>query len=444
MTARFLRTTLAAGAAALFCSAAQAQDRDLGSTGQLLESIAAVVEEGIVLQSELDARIALVIDNFRQQQPQLPAEQRTQLPPLSVLERQVLDQLVLKEIQLQRAERLGIVVSDDILNQALGNVAANLGLTLEQLPAALAAENIDYAMYREDSREDLILSQLEQRDVLSRINVTPRELEQCLARTEANQTNEFDYNVSHILIGLSASATSGEVREAERRIEEIRERLEAGEDFAQLALTYSEAQTALEGGSLGWRKGSELPTLFADVVTRMQPGEYSEPIQSGSGFHLVRLNEMRGAERVMVDQVRARHILIAPTEILDDDATRQKLLGIREQIVNGDDFGAVALAVSEDTLSSADGGDLGWVAPDDFVPEFAEKLETLPVGELSEVFKTRFGWHIVEVTDRRSHDSTDELKEQRCRSEIRAGKAQEEREVWLRRLRDQAYIDIRL
>ena len=411
MTARFLRTTLATGAAALFCCAAQAQDRDLGSTGQLLESIAAVVEEGIVLQSELDARIALVIDNFRQQQQQLPAEQRTQLPPLSVLERQVLDQLVLKEIQLQRAERLGIVVSDDILNQALGNVAANLGLTLEQLPAALAAENIDYAMYREDSREDLILSQLEQRDVLSRINVTPRELEQCLARTEANQTNEFDYNVSHILIGLSASATSGEVREAERRIEEIRERLEAGEDFAQLALTYSEAQTALEGGSLGWRKGSELPTLFADVVTRMQPGEYSEPIQSGSGFHLVRLNEMRGAERVMVDQVRARHILIAPTEILDDDATRQKLLGIREQIVNGDDFGAVALAVSEDTLSSADGGDLGWVAPDDFVPEFAEKLETLPVGELSEVFKTRFGWHIVEVTDRRSHDSTDELKE---------------------------------
>jgi len=232
MTARFLRTTLAAGAAALFCSAAQAQDRDLGSTGQLLESIAAVVEAGIVLQSELDARIALVIDNFRQQQQQLPAEQRTQLPPLSVLERQVLDQLVLKEIQLQRAERLGIVVSDDILNQALGNVAANLGLTLEQLPAALAAENIDYAMYREDSREDLILSQLEQRDVLSRINVTPRELEQCLARAEANQTNEFDYNVSHILIGLSASATSGEVREAERRIEEIRERLEAGEDFA--------------------------------------------------------------------------------------------------------------------------------------------------------------------------------------------------------------------
>jgi peptidyl-prolyl cis-trans isomerase SurA len=444
MTARFLRTTLAAGAAALLCSAAWAQDRDLGSTGELLESVAAVVEEGIVLQSELTARLAIVVDNFRQQQQQVPPEQRTQLPPLSVLERQVLDQLVLKEIQLQRAERLGIVVGDDILNEALGNVAANLGLTLEQLPAALAAENIDYTMYREDSREELILNQLEQRDVLSRINVTPRELEQCLARTEANQTNEFDYSVSHILIGLSASATSEEVRAAERRIEEIRERLEAGEDFAQLALTYSEAQTALEGGSLGWRKGSELPTLFADVVTRMQPGEYSEPIQSGSGFHLVRLNEMRGAERVMVDQVRARHILISTTEILDDDATRQKLLGIREQIVNGDDFGAVALAVSEDTLSAADGGDLGWVSPEDFVPEFTEQLETLPTGELSDVFKTRFGWHLVEVTDRRSHDSTEERKEQRCGSEIRAGKAQEEREVWLRRLRDQAYIDIRL
>jgi peptidyl-prolyl cis-trans isomerase SurA len=444
MTARFHGTTLAAIAAALSCSAAWAQDRDLGSTGELLESVAAVVEEGIVLQSDLAARLAIVVDNFRQQQQQLPPEQRTQLPPLSVLERQVLDQLVLKEIQLQRAERLGIVVSDDTLNQALGNVAANLNLTLEQLPAALAAENIDYTMYREDSRQELILNQLEQRDVLSRINVTPRELELCLARTEANQTNEFDYNVSHILIGLSASAASEEVRAAEQRIEEIRERLEAGEDFAQLALTYSEAQTALEGGSLGWRKGSELPTLFAGVVTSMQPGEYSEPIQSASGFHLVRLNEMRGAERVMVDQVRARHILISTTEILDDDATRQKLLGIREQIVNGDDFGAVALAVSEDTLSAADGGDLGWVSPDDFVPEFAEQLKTLPAGELSDVLQTRFGWHIVEVTDRRSHDSTEELKEERCQSEIREGKAQEEREVWLRRLRDQAYIDIRL
>jgi peptidyl-prolyl cis-trans isomerase SurA len=435
----------AACAAALLTDAAWPQTRELGSTGELLDGIAAVVENGLVLKSELAMRLSYVVDNFRAQQAQLPVEQRTQqLPPLSVLEGQVLDQLILKEIQLQRADRLGIVVGDDLLNQALGRVATNLGLTLEQLPEALAAQNLDYALYREDSRDDLILSQLEQRDVMSRIAVTPRELEQCLIRTTATQSNEFDYNVSHILIGLSASASADEVRAAEQRIEDIRDRLAAGEDFAQLALAYSEAQTALEGGALGWRKGAELPTLFADVVFRLQPGEYSEPIQSASGFHLVRLNDMRGAERIMVDQVRARHILISPNEILDDDATRQKILGIREQIINGDDFGAVALAVSEDTLSGADGGDLGWVSPSSFVPEFEDQLETLRINELSEAFKTRFGWHIVEVTDRRSYDSTDERKLERCENEIRTGKAQEEREVWLRRLRDQAFIDIRL
>ena len=420
------------------------QTRELGSTGDLLDGIAAVVDEGIVLESELAQNVAILVGNLRAQQQQAPPEERRPLPPVGVIERQVLDRLVLRQIQLQRAERVGIVVSDDQLNRVLANLANNLGITLDELPEALAAENLDYSMYRENAREDLMISQLEQRDVMQRISVTPRELDQCLVRLEENQTNQFDYNVSHILISLSASATSDETRDAERRINEIREQLEAGADFGQLALTYSQAQTALQGGSLGWRKGSELPTLFADVVFGMQPGQVSEPIQSGSGFHIVRLNEMRGAERVVVDQVHARHILIAPNALLDEDATRQKLLGIREQILRGDDFTAVANAVSEDAVSGSDGGDLGWVSPDDFVPEFAEKLKELEIGELSEVFRTRFGYHIVEVLERRTHDTTDELKEQRCLTEIREGKAEEEREMWARRLRDQAYVDIRL
>jgi peptidyl-prolyl cis-trans isomerase SurA len=420
------------------------QTRELGSTGDLLDGIAAVVDEGIVLESELAQRVQITVGNLRAQQQQAPPEQRGALPPMGIIQRQVLDQLVLRQIQLQRAERVGIIVSDDQLNRVLGNLANNLGITLDELPEALAAENLDYTMYRETAREDLMISQLEQRDVMQRISVTPRELDQCLRRLEENQTNQFDYNVSHILISLSASATSDDTRDAERRINEIREQLDAGADFAQLALTHSQAQTALQGGSLGWRKGSELPTLFADIVFAMQPGQVSEPIQSGSGFHIVRLNEMRGAERVVVDQVHARHILIAPNALLDEDATRQKLLGIREQILRGDDFTAVANAVSEDAVSGSDGGDLGWVSPDDFVPEFAEKLRELEIGELSEVFRTRFGYHIVEVLERRTHDTTDELKEERCLTEIREGKAEEEREMWARRLRDQAYVDIRL
>jgi peptidyl-prolyl cis-trans isomerase SurA len=420
------------------------QTRELGSTGEILDGIAAVVDEGIVLDTELAQRVAIVVGNLRAQQQQAPPEQRSALPPLGVIERQVLDQLVLRQIQLQRADRVGIVVSDDQLNQVLGRLANNLGITLDELPAALAAENLDYSMYRENAREDILIQQLEQRDVMNRISVTPRELDQCLQRLEENQSNQFDYNVSHILISLSATATSEEIRDAERRINEIREQVQAGADFGQLALTYSQAQTALQGGALGWRKGSELPTLFADIVFGLQPGEVSEAIQSGSGFHIVRLNEMRGAERVLVDQVHARHILIAPNALLDEDATRQKLIGVREQILRGDDFAAVANAVSEDSVSGSDGGDLGWVSPDDFVPEFAEKLRDMQIGELSEVFRTRFGYHIVEVLERRSHDTTDELKEQRCLTEIRESKAEEEREMWARRLRDQAYVDIRL
>jgi peptidyl-prolyl cis-trans isomerase SurA len=437
--------TLTAFLAGMACTdCATAQNRELGSTGVLLDGIAAVVDEGVVLKSELAARVDLVMLNLREQLAQAPPEQRRALPPASVIEQQVLDQLVLREVQLQRAERLGITVSDELLNDALSRVAQNGGLTLEELPAALAAESLDYEMYREDSREDLILEQLQQRDVIRNISITPRELEQCLSRSAANAADEFDYNISHILIGVPASATPQDVEAARTRIEELHDRLEAGEDFARLAIATSHAQTALDGGNLGWRKGSQLPTLFAPVVIRMQPGEYSEPIQSGAGFQLVKLNDMRGAEPVMVDQVHARHILLRPNEILDDAATQQKLAGLREQILGGDDFGAIAESVSLDTVSAADGGDLDWLSPGDTVPEFEEVLAQLPLRTLSEPFQTRFGWHIVEVLERRSYDTTDEVKQQECAVEIRANKAEEERELWLRRLRDQAFVDVRL
>jgi peptidyl-prolyl cis-trans isomerase SurA len=389
-------------------------------------------------------RLDVFLENFRLQQQQLPFEQRSALPPRSVLQEQVLEQLILKEIQLQRAERLGIVIGDDVLNEALAQMAQGLGITLEQLPAALASEGLNYELYRQDSRDDIAVAQLEQRDVLSRIRIAPRELEQCLERLEATETDEFDYNVSHILIALSGSATRDDIAAARERAESIHSQLEAGASFAQLAIANSDGPTALEGGALGWRKGAQLPTIFADVVPEMQTGEVSGIIQTGSGFHIVRLNEMRGAERVMVDQVRARHILISPNELLDDDATEQKLLGLREQLLAGEDFATVAVANSEDTVSAADGGDLGWNAPDAFVPEFAEKMTSQEIGEISEPFRTRFGWHILEVTDRRSYDTTDDLKQNRCVQQIRASKAEEERQLWLQQLRDNAFVDIRL
>lgn len=422
---------------------AAAQDRELGAGGVLLEGVAAVVDEGVVLKSELAERLDFYIQSLNAQQAQLPREQRRPLPPVSVIEQQVLEQLIVREIQLQRADRVGITVSDDLLNEALSRIARNLGYTLEELPSVLAAEGVDYTMYRDDSRRDLIIEQLEQRDVIRNISITPRELDQCLANSDLSASDAFDYNISHILIGVPANATQQDIDAARSRIEEIHDRLEAGEDFARLAVATSDAQTALEGGSLGWRKGAQLPTVFANVVVRMKPGEFSEPIQSTGGFQIVRLNEMRGAERTMVDQLHVRHILLRPNEILDDAAVRQKALGIRDQILGGDDFATVAEAVSEDPGSAAEGGDLGWLSPGDTIPEFEQAAADLPLNELSQPIQTRSGWHLIEVLGRRSQDVTDDVKRQQCALQIRAAKAEEERELWVRRLRDQAFVDIR-
>jgi len=435
---------LALSSLTFWAQPATPQTRELGGTGELLDGVAAVVEDGVVLKSELAQRVVLVTANLRESLLQLPPEQRRPLPPLSVLEEQVLEQLILHRIQMQRAERFGITVGDEFLNQAIDAVARENGLSLEVLPEALAAEGLDYGMYRQDTREQMILEQLQQRDVVSRIVVTPREMELCLTRSTTTEADEIDYNISHILIGLASSATGDQIAAAQTRVEEIYEQLESGEEFSQLALTYSDGQTALEGGSLGWRKGFQLPTLFADIVINMDPGTYSDPIRSGSGFNIVRLNEVRGAEPVLVDQIRVRHILLLPNEILDAAAIRLRLIGLREQILAGDDFATIARSVSEDTVSAAEGGDLGWMEAGVFVPEFEQMIASLDVGELSEPFQTRYGWHIAEVTDNRSYDTTEERKEQRCADQIRASKLEEERELWLRRLRDEAYVEYRM
>jgi peptidyl-prolyl cis-trans isomerase SurA len=432
--------------AALTISATQAwaQTRELGGTGSLLDGVAAIVDDGVVLKSELTLRVAVVLDNMRVAQLDAPPEQRRPLPPVSVLEEQVLEQLILRQIQLQRAEGFGIVVNDEMLNQALTTLSQDIGLTLETLPPALASEGIDYAMYRQDTREQMILDQLQQREVYSTIVISPREMNLCLGRSTTSLAEDVDYDISHILIGLPSDATQDEVDEANARIADLFAKLDSGEEFSQLAVTFSDGQNALEGGALGWRKGYQLPTLFADVVIGMEPEEVSDPIQSGSGFHIVQLNETRGAQTVIVDQLRVRHILLRPNEIMDNDAVQQRLAGIREQILDGDEFGPIAQSVSEDPTSAADNGDLGWVEAGIFVPEFEEMLNSLEINKLSEPFQTRFGWHLAEVTDSRSYDTTEEVKEQRCADQIRASKVEEERELWLRRLRDEAFVENRI
>ena len=450
VTTSTMKRTLAALAAALAAAAlaaprhAAAQTRELGGSGELLDGIAALVEEGVVLRSEFEQRVATVMDNLARSQAQLPPEQRGAVPPLSVIEEQVLEQLILEQIQLQRADRFGIIVGDEMLNQAIGSIAQGVGLTLDQFPQALAVEGIDYARYREETRQTLVLEQLRQREVGASIVVAPRDMEMCLTQSTTDEYLNQEYNTSHLLIGISSTATRDEIEQARGRVEDILARLDAGENFADLAITYSDGQNALEGGSLGWRRGIELPSLFAELIPNMAPGDHSPPIQSGSGFHVIRLNEVRGLEPVLQDQMRIRHILLRPNEVMDAPAVRQRLAGLREDILAGDDFAAVARSVSEDPVSASDGGDLGWTPRGVFVPEFEQVIDTLQIGQLSLPFETRYGWHIAEVLETRTHDTTDELREQQCVERIRASKMEEEQQLWLRRLRDEAFVEVRL
>ncbi len=421
----------------LLAGAALAQTRDLSSTGVALDRVIAVVNDGVVLQSQLDDQTAMITERLR--------GQNTQLPPEDVIRQQVLERLVLQEIQVQRATRLGVQVPDEMLNEALRDVAKRNNMAFEDMPRALEQQGVDYASYREEMRREITLQMLRQRDVYPRIYVSPRELDQALERESGQADVNTEYDVSHILLSLPESATTEEMAKVEDLAREIYRRATQGEDFGQLALAYSKSQSALERGKLGWRKLNQLPQFIGDLVSKMQSGNVAEPVRTPTGFHIVRLDGTRGGDSgpVMVEQVHARHILMRPNEVQDDATTRQRLEAIRTRILAGEDFGALASVTSEDPGSASRGGDLGWAAPGTYDPEFEKVLGNLKDDEISEPFRTQFGWHIVQLMGRRTHDQSDELRRQKVLSALRESKVDEETELWLRRLRDEGYVEIR-
>jgi peptidyl-prolyl cis-trans isomerase SurA len=421
----------------LSTGAAWAQTRDMSSTGVALDRVIAIVNEGLVLQSQLDAQSALIADRLQ--------SQGSQLPPADVIRQQVLERLILQEIQVQRAERLGVQVPDEMLNEALRDVAKRNNIEFEQMPSALEQQGVDYATYREEMRREIMLSMLRQRDVFPRIYVSPREVEQALERDASQAGVNTEYDVSHILLSLPESATTEEMTKVEALARDIHDRAAAGEDFGQLALAYSKAQSALERGKLGWRRMGQLPQFIGDLVMKMESGDVSEPVRTPTGFHIVRLDGTRGGDSgpVMVEQLHARHVLMRPNEVQDDATTRQRLAAIRGRILAGEDFAALASVRSEDPGSASRGGDLGWTSPGTFDPAFEEVLTKLQPDEISEPFRTQFGWHIVQLLGRRTYDQRDELRRQRVVTALRESKVDEETELWLRRLRDEAYVEIR-
>jgi peptidyl-prolyl cis-trans isomerase SurA len=435
---RFLSTLIPALCLALLgAGTAHSQTRELTTTGDLLDRVAAVVDDGVVLQSELDEQVIMITERLK--------GQKLDLPPENVLRQQVLERLVLQEIQMQRAEKANLKVPDEALNSAMQDVAQRNNIPLAQLPEALQAQGIDYASYRDAMRKELTLTLLRQRDVIQRISVTPREIDQYLDKQKNAPEQSGEYNVSHILIAVSQAATPEQLESADKKAEDVYKRAKGGEDFAKLAVAYSNSQTALDGGALGWRKGSELPTFLNDVIAHLKPGEVSQPLRTPTGYHIVRLNEVRGTnQQVIVEQTHARHILMKPNELQDDATVRQKLAALRERIQKGEDFAGLAQISSEDPGSASEGGDLGWTNPGSFVPEFEQELGKLKENEISEPFRTQYGWHIAQVLGRRQFDNTDELKRRHAAEAIRASHADEETELWMRRLRDETYVEYKL
>jgi peptidyl-prolyl cis-trans isomerase SurA len=410
---------------------------ELSDTGVFIDGVAAIVNEGVVLKSELDRQQDLIIMRAN--------EAQMQLPPAHILRDQVLERLIIEEIQMQRADRIGIQISDQMLNQAIAQIAESNNMRFEDLPAILAQDGIDYAEYRRDMRRQMTLEQLKRIDVVNRISVSPREVEACIADLEDNAVANSNYNLSHIFISVPESATNEQFREAEDEAREVYEQLQNGADFGSLAIQHSDGDTALQGGDLGWRPGGQLPSLFFDVVGEMQAGDFSEPIRAVSGYHIVKVNEIQGVtQKSEIEQTRIRHILVTPDQIIDEQTARQRLEDARERILAGEDFGEVAKLLSDDPGSANDGGEMGWTNPGEFVPEFEEVANNSEIGVLSEPFRSRFGWHILEVLERRTYDNTEDLKESNCVQRVRNGKLNNETELWVRRIRDEAFVETRI
>jgi len=410
---------------------------ELSETGEFLDGVAAIVNEGVVLKSQLTEQI----ETIRQR----AAAQNMQLPPAEILEEQILERLILAEIQLQRASRIGLEISDEMLNQQIAAIAQSSGIPFEDMPRMLAQDNIDYAQFRRALREEITIEQLRRIEVGQSINVSEREIEQCIADLEGNVVANSEYELSHILLTLPETASAEEVTETQELANQIYAQLQNGADFRQLAARYSAGPTALEGGSLGWMDGQQVPTLFADVLQDMEAGDIAPPIRAASSFHIVKVDDLRSAvQRSEVNQAKVRHILIMPDEIIDDATAKQRLEETLEKIRAGEDFGEQAKLLSDDPGSANLGGELGWAGPGSYAPEFEQTIESSEIGVVSDPFRTQFGWHILEVQERRVYDNTEDLKQRNCDLRIRNGKMEEESQLWMQRLRDEAFVEPRI
>ncbi|MCH9694328.1 MAG: peptidylprolyl isomerase [Gammaproteobacteria bacterium] len=428
---------LCASAALVIAPVAIAEE--LSDAGEFLDGVAAIVNEGVVLKSQYRNQLDAITRRAE--------EQRMELPPPEVLEDQVLERLILNEIQLQRADRIGLAqqISDQVVNAAMQRIADQSSIPITELPAQLAKDGISYPQFRRELRDEIMLNELKRIEVMRSIRVSEREVEQCILDLETNVVVNSDWQLSHILLTINESSNAEEVAAIELIADQINTRLQDGADFRELAARFSGGSTALEGGSLGWMQGQQIPSIFTEVLQDMKAGDISEPFRTSNSIHIVKVDDLRSAvERSEVNQIKIRHILIMPNEIIDDATAKQRLDDVLGKIRGGEDFGEQAKLLSDDPGSANLGGDLGWAMSSDYAPEFSATAEAAEIGEISEPFRTQFGWHILEVLDRRVYDNTEEVKEQNCVVRIRNSKQEEETLLWLQRMRDEAFVQKRI
>jgi peptidyl-prolyl cis-trans isomerase SurA len=424
----------ATAALALGAGGALAQ-RGAPSPVALVDRIVAVVNSEVITSGEVAERVKSVTQQLRQQ--------GTQLPPADLLEKQVLERLIMDRLQLQLAKETSLRVDDLQLDRTVARVAEGNKMSLSQFRQVLERDGIRFDKFREELRNEILVSRLREREVDNRIVVSDNEIDYFLSQQAASPAASTEFNLSHIVLRLPEQASPEEVARQRARAEQVLAQVREGGDFSKLAVGFSDASDALQGGLMGWRQRDRLPELFAQALDALKPGEVSGIIRSPAGFHLIKLLERRGGGApVIVEQTHARHILVKTSEIVSEDDARRKLNNLRERIVNGVDFAELAKLNSDDS-SSIKGGDLGWIYPGDTVPEFERVMNNLKAGQLSEPFASPFGWHLVQVLERRQTDVTGERKRQDARLILRERKADEAYQEWLRQLRDRAFVEYR-
>lgn len=402
---------------------------------KVVDKVVAIVDQTVILQSEVDSIVERVKENASSQNQQLPSDQ--------ALKTQAIERLIVSALQMQMADRMGLKITDIQLDQALEGLAKRNNQTLDQLRQSIIAAGENYEKFREDFRQEMTINETQRISVHRRIYISPQEIDSLLKLLEKSGNNQEEFHLSHILIDVPSKPSADEISASKERAEKVVELLNSGSEFAKLARGASSGAKALEGGDMGWMNINEMPSLFAEMVRESKKGEIIGPFRSGAGFHILKIEDIRGRETVEISEVKSRHILLQPSIILSESKAKQMLKDFKKDVLAGNaDFAELAKEYSEDKGSALKGGELGWAEPKIYVPSFRTQVETLPIGEISEPFRSTHGWHIVEVLERRTTDATADHKKERVYGMLYNRKFSEESERWLREIRDQAYIEI--